>query len=78
MRPSEFIHMEGNFVTRDFTKERENASEGVEQAVTIQYNTAWVRMVPQPKQFCYHVDTRRTQQYRHSGDADNLVTRQSG
>jgi len=57
MRPSEFIHMEGNFVTRDFTNERENASEGVEQAVTIQYNTAWVRMIPQPKQFCYRMWT---------------------
>ena len=33
--------MEGNFVTRDSTKQRENASEGAEQAVTIQYNTAW-------------------------------------
>jgi len=65
-------------LTRDSAKQRENASEGAEQAVTIQYNTAWVRMIPQLKQICYHVDTRRTQQYRHSGDADNLVTRQSG
>jgi len=56
--------MEGNFVTRDSTKQRENASEGAEQAVTIQYNTAWVPMIPQPKQFCYDVDTR------YGGDAD--------
>jgi len=40
MRASELIYMEGNFVTRDSTKQRENASEGAEQAVTIQYNTA--------------------------------------
>ena len=59
---SELIYMEGNFVTRDSTKQRENASEGAEQAVTIQYNTAWVAMMPQPKQFCYHVDTRHTQE----------------
>jgi len=31
-------------------------------------------MIPQPKQFRYHVDTRHT----NSGDANNLVTRQSG
>jgi len=55
----------GNFVTRDSTKQRENATERAEQAVTIQYNAAWVPMIPQPKQFCYYVDTRRTQQ--HSG-----------
>jgi len=58
--------MEGNFVTQDSTKQRENASKGAEQAVTIQYirPTAWVPMIPQPKQFCYHVDTRHTQQWR--------------
>ena len=54
MRASELIYVEGNFVTRDSTKQRENASEGAEQAVTIQYNTAWIPMIPQPKQFCYH------------------------
>ena len=54
IQASELIYMEGNFVTRDSTKQRENASEGAEQAVTIQYNTAWIPMIPQPKQFCYH------------------------
>jgi len=44
-------------VSQDSTKQRENTSERAEQAVTIQYNTAWVPMIPQPKQFCYHVDT---------------------
>ena len=64
MRASELIYMEGNFVTWDSTKQRENASERAEQAVMIQYNTAWVPMIPQLKQFCYHVDTRHTQQWR--------------
>jgi len=54
MRASELIYMQGNFGTRDSTKQRKNAYEGAEQAVTIQYNTAWVPMIPQPKQFCYH------------------------
>jgi len=44
------------FCDSDSTKQSEKASEGAEQAVTIQYNTAWVPMIPQPKQFCYHVD----------------------
>jgi len=43
-------------VTWDSTKQRENTSEGAEQAVTIQYNIAWVPMIPQPKQFCYPLD----------------------
>jgi len=80
MQASELIYMEGNFVSRDSTKQRENASEGAEQIVTIQFTTARVPMIPQPKHFCYHVDNRRTQQYRHSGNADNtlnLDTRQS-
>jgi len=42
MRPSELIYTEGNFVTQDSTKQRENASKKAEQAVKIQYNTAWV------------------------------------
>jgi len=54
MQASESTYMQGNFVTRDSTKQRKNAYEGAEQAVTIQYNTAWVPMIPQPKQFCYH------------------------
>ena len=72
MQASELFYLYGRqFCDSDSTKQREKASEGAEQAVTIQYNTAWVPTIPQPKQFCYHVDTRRTQQYRHSGDADN-------
>jgi len=49
--------MEGNFVTRDSTKQRENSSEGAEQAVMVQYNTAMVPMILQLKQFYYSVDT---------------------
>jgi len=78
MQASELIYYGRQFCDLDSTKQREKASEGAEQAVTIQYNTAWVPTIPQPKQFCYHVpdvdtsvDTRRTEQYRHSGDADN-------
>ena len=59
--------MEGKFVTRDSTKQREKASEGAEQAVTIQYNTAWVPMIHSRNNFV----TMWTLDVLNSGDADN-------
>ena len=62
---SELIYIMARQVCDSGLHQAENASERAEQAVTIQYNAAWVPMIPQLKQLCYHVDTRRTQQ--HSG-----------
>ena len=67
----------GNFVTRDSTKQRENAPERAEQAVKIKYNAALVPIIPQPKKFA----TMWTLKLNSTVDADNtlnLVTRQSG
>jgi len=69
MQASELIYMEGNFVTRTPpSRERKLLRE---LSKLLQFNIIQHGYLPQPKQFCCHVDTRRTQQYRHSGDADN-------
>ena len=67
------------FCDSDSTKQSKKASEGAEQAVMIQYKYR-MGTYDSTAETIYHVDTRRTQQYRHSGDADNtlnLVTRKS-